>query len=163
MYNQLSASYPMIKPWGYITPKFSLIHLYASYDEDSLAGQNLSKKAGTYSVFAPQVSLDTGLFFEKSGSPFNLFDELGGYQTISPRLKYIYTPYKNQKSIPNFDTTISQISYNQLLADSWFLGYDRIQDLHAVTPALNYRYVDKHGRIRFDGCLLYTSPSPRDS
>ena len=151
MYNQLSASYPMIKPWGYITPKFSLIHLYASYDEDSLAGQNLSKKAGTYSVFAPQVSLDTGLFFEKSGSPFNLFDELGGYQTISPRLKYIYTPYKNQKSIPNFDTTISQISYNQLLADSWFLGYDRIQDLHAVTPALNYRYVDKHGRIRFDG------------
>lgn len=151
IYNQISASYPMQKSWGYFTPKFSLTHLYAAYDEDSLAGQNLSKKEGTYSIFTPQVSLDAGLFFEKSGSPLGLFEHLGGHQTISPRLKYIYTPYRNQNSIPNFDTTISQISYHQLLSDSWFLGYDRIQDLHAVTPAVSYRYIDKQGRTRFDG------------
>lgn len=154
MYNQISASYPMLRSWGYVTPKLSLTHLYASYDEDSLADQNLDKNSGSYSVFAPTVSIDSGLFFEKSGSPFGLYDKsLGGYQVLTPRLKYTYTPYKDQQNIPNFDTTISQISYDQLLADSWFLGYDRIQDLHAITPAINYRYIDSSGRTRFDGSI----------
>lgn len=152
MYNQISASYPVLRPWGYITPKLSLTHLYASYDEDSQAAQNLSEKEGTYSVFAPQVSIDTGLFFEKAGSPFGLYDDtLGGYQVLTPRLKYNYTPFKNQANIPNFDTSIAHISYDQLLSDSWFLGFDRIQDLHAITPALSYRYIDNQGRTRFDG------------
>ncbi|WP_066802104.1 LPS-assembly protein LptD [Moraxella oblonga] len=151
MYNQLLASYPITKSWGYVTPKFGLTHLYASYDEDSLAGQNLTKEEGRYSIFAPHFSVDSGLFFEKQGSPFGWFkDSLGGYQTVSPRLKYTYTPYKNQANIPNFETDVATISYDQLLSDSWFLGYDRIQDLHAVTPAINYRYVDKNGLTRFD-------------
>lgn len=37
------------------------------------------------------------------------------------------------------------------MSDSWFLGYDRIQDLHAITPAISYRYLDKDGLTRFDG------------
>lgn len=152
MYNQISANYPMTRSWGYITPKIALTHLYASYDEDSLANQNLSKEEGTYSVFAPQLGLDTGLFFEKAGSPFGLYDDsLGGHQVIMPRLKYTYTPYKDQSNIPNFETAIGQVSYDRLLSDSWFLGYDRIQDLHAITPALHYRYVDGAGLTRFDG------------
>ncbi|MDO4700894.1 MAG: LPS assembly protein LptD [Moraxella sp.] len=154
MYNQISASYPMLKPWGYITPKLGLAQLYVSYDEDSLAGQNLSKAEGSYLVVAPQISLDTGVFFEKKGSPFGWYDAtLGGYQVVSPRLKYNYTPYKNQSKIPNFETAIAAISYDQLLSDSWFLGYDRIQDLHAITPAVSYRYVDKHGLTRFEGSV----------
>lgn len=152
MYNQLLASHPMTRPWGYITPKIALTHLYASYDEDSLANQNLTKEDGTYSVFAPRLGLDTGLFFEKAGSPFGLYDDsLGGHQVIMPKLKYTYTPYKDQSKIPNFDTAIGQVSYDRLLSDSWFLGYDRIQDLHAITPAIHYRYVDGTGVTRFDG------------
>ncbi|MDO4451161.1 MAG: LPS assembly protein LptD [Moraxella sp.] len=152
MYNQLSASHSLTKSWGYITPKISLIHLYASYDEDSLLDQELTKEEGTYSVFVPQVGIDAGLFFEKAGSPFGLYDDtLGGYQVIMPRLKYIHTPYKDQQQIPNFETAIGQISYERLLSDSWLLGYDRIQDLHAITPALNYRYIDRMGNTRFDG------------
>ena len=154
MYNQISASYPMLRSWGYFTPKVSLNHLYASYDEDSLAVQNLSEKEGSYSVFAPQIGLDTAAFFEKSGSPFGWFDEsLGGYQVLSPRLKYNYTPHKDQSNIPNFETAFSAMSYDQLLSNTWFLGYDRIQDLHAITPALSYRYIDKDGLTRFDGGL----------
>lgn len=152
MYNQLSASYPILRSWGYFTPKVSLNHLYASYDEDSLAVQNLSAKEGSYSVFAPQIGLDTAVFFEKSGSPFGWFDKsLGGYQLLSPRLKYTRTSHKDQSDIPNFETAFSATSYDQLLSDSWFLGYDRIQDLHAITPALSYRYIDKDGLTRFDG------------
>ncbi|WP_294033051.1 LPS assembly protein LptD [uncultured Moraxella sp.] len=154
MYNQISASYPMLRTWGYVTPKLSLTHLYTSYDQDSLTAQNLSEKDGTYSIFAPTVSIDSGLFFQKTGSPFGLYDDsLGGYQTLTPRLHYTYTPYKNQQNLPNFDTGFSQISYDQLLSDSWFLGYDRIQDLHAITPAVNYRYIDRTGKVRFDGSI----------
>lgn len=151
MYNQINLSRPITKSWGYVTPKIGLTHLYASYDEDSLAGQNLTREEGRDSIFAPTISVDSGLFFEKQGSPFGWFkDNLGGYQTVSPRLKYTYTPYKAQNSIPNFETDIATISYDQLLSDSWFLGHDRIQDLHAITPAINYRYVDKLGLTRFD-------------
>lgn len=151
MYNQLSASYPLLRSWGYFTPKLSLHHLYASYNEDSLAAQNLSKANGSYAIFAPQISLDTAVFFEKSGSPFGWFNHLGGYQVLSPRLKYNRTPYKDQSQLPNFETAYSAISYNQLLSDSWFLGHDRIQDMHAITPAISYRYIDKDGLTRFDG------------
>lgn len=152
MYNQISASYPFEKTWGYVTPRLALNHLYASYDEDSLSARGLTDDEGTYSVFAPTVGVDMGLFFEKQGSPFGVYDSsLGGYQVITPRLKYTYTPHKSQDKIPNFDTAISAINYEQLLSDSWFLGYDRIQDLHAVTPAIAYRYVDKNGLTRIDG------------
>lgn len=152
MYNKIVASYPMLKDWGYFTPKLSLHHLYASYDQDSLTMQNINKANGRYSVFAPQISLDMATFFEKSGSPFGWFDDTwGGHQVLSPRLKYNHTPYKDQSNIPNFETSFAAISYDQLLSDSWFLGYDRIQDLHAITPAISYRYMDKNGVVRFDG------------
>lgn len=153
LYNQVSASYPMVRSWGYITPKAALTHLYASYDEDSLASQNLDKSEGTYSILAPQFSLDTGLHFQKSGTPFGKFTNLGGYQVLSPRLKYLYSPYKEQDDIPIFETTLASISYDQLLADSWFLGYDRLQDLHALTPALNYHWVDADGLTRLDASI----------
>lgn len=152
MYNQLSASYPFEATWGYVTPKIALNHLYTSYDEDSLSTLGLTKDEGSYSVFAPSVGVDAGLFFEKQGSPFGLYDDsLGGYQLITPRLKYTYTPYKDQSNVPNFDTALGNVSYEQLLSDTWFLGYDRIQDLHAITPAVSYRYIDKNGLTRFDG------------
>lgn len=152
VYNQLSASRPLLRRWGYFTPTLSLHHLYASYDEDSLQMQNIDRSEGSYQVFAPQISFDTAAFFEKSGSPFGWFDDKwGGYQVLSPRLKYSHTPYKDQQNIPNFETSFAAMSYDQLLSDSWFLGHDRIQDMHAITPALSYRYVDSSGLTRFDG------------
>lgn len=150
IFNQISASYPVLRSWGYVTPRLALSHLYTSYDEGSLADQNLSKQEGNHAIFAPTVSVDAGLFFEKSGAPF-LFKDSGGYQVLTPRLHYTYTPFKNQKNVPNFETTMGQLSYEQLLSNSWFLGYDRIQDLHAITPAVSYRYIDRQGRTRFEG------------
>ncbi|WP_296190887.1 MULTISPECIES: LPS-assembly protein LptD [unclassified Psychrobacter] len=153
-YNKLSAVYPMEKSWGYIKPKFSLQHLYTSYDEDSLADNDLSKDDGNQSVFVPQISVDAGLHFSQAGSPFGAFDDtLGGYRLLSPRLKYTYSPYKDQNDIPNFNTRIASINYEQLFSDSWFLGHDRLQDLHAFTPGINYRYIDATGVTRFDGSI----------
>lgn len=154
IYNKLNASYPLEKSWGYVEPKLSLQHLYTSYDQDSLDDNQLTKEDGSKSVFVPQFSVDSGLHLYRPGSPFGWYDDsLGGYQLLSPRLKYTYAPFKNQNDLPNFNTRIASINYDQLYADSWFLGHDRLQDLHALTPGLNYRYIDAMGVTRFDGSI----------
>lgn len=150
VYNQLSITRPIARPWGYLHPKLSLSHLYMSYDEDSRAGQNLSKNEGRYSATVPSISLDAGLHLKKQGAPFGFSQQLGGYQLLSPRLKYLYAPYQDQSAMPNFDTSMASMRYQQLFADSWFLGYDRLSDLHAITPALHYHYIDHAGRTRVD-------------
>ena len=153
-YNKLSASYPMENSWGYIKPKLSLQHLFTTYDQDSLVDNSLDKDDGSQSVFVPQASIDAGLHFYQAGSPFGAFDDtLGGYRLLSPRLKYTYSPYQDQNDIPNFNTRIASINYEQLFSDSWFLGHDRLQDLHAFTPGINYRYIDATGVTRFDGSI----------
>lgn len=154
IYNKLSAAYPIESAWGYVKPKVSLQHLYTSYDQDSLEDNELSKEDGSQSVFVPQASIDAGLYLYRPGSPFGAFDDtMGGYQLLSPRLKYTYSPYKDQNDIPNFNTRIASINYEQLFSDSWFLGHDRLQDLHAFTPGINYRYIDATGVTRFDGSI----------
>lgn len=154
IYNKISAVYPLEKSWGYIKPKLSLQHLYTSYDQDSLTDNDLSEEDGNQSVFVPQASIDAGLHLYQAGSPFGAFDDtMGGYQLLSPRIKYTYSPFKDQNNIPNFNTRIASINYEQLFSDSWFLGHDRLQDLHAITPGINYRYIDATGVTRFDGSI----------
>lgn len=147
-YNRLQMSRDFERPWGYFKPKVGLSYLYSAYDKDSLIGQNLSKKHGTYWASIPTLSVDTGLHLDKQGAPFGFGN--GGYQVLSPRLKYVYSPYQDQSEIPNFETTLEAKSYDQLLADTWFVGYDRLSDLHAITPALSYRYIDQAGITRLD-------------
>ncbi|WP_230656426.1 LPS-assembly protein LptD [Psychrobacter sp. I-STPA10] len=154
VYNQLSASYPLQRSWGYVTPKVSLQHLYTTYDETSRLDNNLAKDDKSQSVFVPQYSIDAGLIFYQAGSPMHWFDDsLGGYQLLSPRLKYIYAPYRDQNDVPNFNTRIASLNYSQLFADSWFLGHDRLPDYNAVTPGINYRYIDAMGVTRFDASI----------
>ena len=154
LYNKLSAAYPIESSWGYVRPKLSLQHLYTSYDEDSLEDNQLSAEDGSQSIFVPQASIDAGLNFYQAGSPFGAFDDtMGGYRLLSPRLKYTYSPYKDQNELPNFNTRIASINYEQLFSDSWFLGHDRLQDLHSITPGVNYRYIDATGVTRFDGSI----------
>ncbi|MGM8898014.1 MULTISPECIES: LPS-assembly protein LptD [unclassified Psychrobacter] len=154
VYNKLSTTYPIETAWGYVKPKLSLQHLYTSYDQDSLEDNQLNKEDGSQSVFVPQASIDAGLHLYRAGSPFGAFDDtMGGYQLLSPRLKYTYSPFEDQNDIPNFNTRIASINYEQLFSDSWFLGHDRLQDLHAITPGINYRYIDATGVTRFDGSI----------
>ncbi len=154
LYNKITASYPMQRTWGYIKPTVSLQHIYTQYDEETLLSQGISNENKSQSVFVPQFSLDTGLTFYKTGSPFAKFDDtLGGYQLISPRIKYVYSPYKDQRNLPNFNTQIASLTYSQLFEDSWFLGYDRLADNNHFTTALNYRYIDNQGLTRLDASI----------
>lgn len=152
LYNEIYASYPMEKSWGYIKPKVGLQHLYTAFDEESRLDNDISKDDNDQSAFVPSFSVDTGLNFFSTGTPFGWFDnDMGGYQLLSPRLKYTYAPYEDQSAIPNFDTRIASFDYDQLFEDSWFLGHDRIADNNSLAVGLNYRYIDAMGITRFDG------------
>lgn len=153
-YNRINASLPFERPWGYITPTFSLQHIYTQYDEETTLANGYNRDNKYQSVFVPQFSLDTGLTFFKAGSPWGKFDDsLGGYQLIRPRLKYVYSPYRDQSNVPNFNTRIASLNYPQLFDDSWFLGYDRLADNNNITPGINYRYIDSKGLTRLDASL----------
>lgn len=150
LFNKITATYPFSRSWGYIKPSISLQHLYTQYDEATVIANNIHKDNKSQSIFVPEYSLDTGLHFMKAGSPFGNAD---GYQLISPRLKYVYSPYENQSEIPNFNTRLASLNLPQLFENSWFLGYDRLPDNHFLTTALNYRYMDNQGLTRLDASI----------
>lgn len=151
LYNKLTASYPFTRPWGYVTPAVSLQHLYTQFDEATTLANNIDKDNKSKSIFVPEISLDSGLNFYKAGSP--LTPSMGGYQLISPRLKYVYAPYKDQSDVPNFNTRLASLNFPQLYENSWFLGYDRLADSNYLTPSVNYRYVDGKGLTRLDASI----------
>ena len=43
-------------------------------------------------------------FLKKAGAPFGMHQDTGGYQVLTPRLHYTYTPFKDQHNVPNFET-----------------------------------------------------------
>lgn len=154
LYNKISASYPIKRTWGYITPTASLQHLYTQYDEESTIANNYSEADKSQSIFVPEFSLDAGLNFYKAGTPFGKLDKKwGGYQLISPRLKYVYSPYRDQSDVPNFNTRLASLNFPQMYENSWFLGYDRLADNNHLTPSINYRYIDINGLTRLDASI----------
>lgn len=136
LYNHLQARYPFTYSWGYVIPQAALSHLYVNYS-------NANQQNNHRSVFAPTIGFDSGVFFEKKSTN-------AGMQILAPRLKYIYSPYRLQEDMPIFNTRFASMSYDQLLADSWVLGYDRLSSLHTITPAITYTYLNKNGETKLD-------------
>jgi LPS-assembly protein len=128
-------SYPIIAPFGFFTPKISVN--FTKYDlQDQAAGT-----PSGISRAVPTVSLDSGLIFEKD---LNFFGQ-GLIQTLEPRLFYVWTPYRNQSLIPNFDSADADISYSQLFSENRFVGGDRIGDANQLTVAAITRFMQSTG------------------
>lgn len=130
---EVEASYKMAKSYGYLEPKISgnFRHYDFNFSDEKKFLNNQSKN-----LFIPTFSLDGSLIFERE---FKLFD--ADYtQTLEPRLFYLYTPYKSQKYIPNFDTAESSKSWNWLFARNRFYGGDKIGDANQLTTAVSTRF-----------------------
>ena len=61
------------------------------------------------------------------------------YQTLEPHLHYLYVPYQNQDSIPDFDTDIPAFSTDLITSNNRFTGMDRIGDANHVGISLSTR------------------------
>lgn len=140
IYNQIDVNYNYRTAGFYAIPQATLRSINTFYDKDSKQSLGYDvQESVEKSVAIPQFSLDTGMTFEKQGRYL---------QTISPRLFYAYSPYKNQDSYPNFDSTVASLGYDQLFTPYRFYGHDRLEDNHFASLGLSYRLYDKVGLER---------------
>jgi LPS-assembly protein len=124
-----SASLPLILPGAYLTPKLGL----------HATGYSLNRNApdtpDAIQRTLPIASLDSGLTFERdtnfAGREFR--------QTLEPRLYYLYVPYRDQSTIPLFDTGLADFNYAQMFSENLFNGSDRIADANQMTVAVTTR------------------------
>jgi len=85
----------------------------------------------------PTYSLDSGFTLEREG-------RLGGQaytQTLEPRIYYVYVPYKNQDSLPVFDTALPAFSFYNFFRENRFTGADRVGDANQLTAAVTSRFL----------------------
>ena len=152
------ASYPMVRPAGFVTPKLQL-HT-TSYQFDAVySGQQSADST------VPTFSLDSGLVFEREATVMgrNLV------QTLEPRAFYVYTPFRDQSMLPNYDTGANDFNFATIYTENAFVGNDKIADNNLLTLGLTTRYIDPDNgaqlarfgvaqRLRFEDQLVTLSP-----
>ncbi|MGH8227957.1 MAG: LPS-assembly protein LptD [Steroidobacteraceae bacterium] len=103
------------------------------YELDSaLAGTDRSPSRSV-----PSASFDTGLRFDRLLGA-------GGAKTLTlePRVLYLYVPYRNQESLPLFDTALPDLNLVELFRTNRYVGLDRLSDANQVTAGLTTRLLD---------------------
>lgn len=119
--------------WNF-TPKLSLNAASYSLDRnDASIGTKRSQ-----SRVIPTASLDGGVVYER---PINWF---GGsqIQTLEPRVQYVYTPYKRQSDIPQFDSAIRDFNQYSIFSENAFTGVDRVSDANQLSLGVTTRILD---------------------
>jgi LPS-assembly protein len=94
----------------------------------------------------PIASVDAGVFLDRE-------TRIGGdayLQTFEPRMFYLYAPYRNQDTLPLFDTGLMTFSWGQLFRDNRYSGSDRQTDANNLTVAATTRLIrqsDGHEKL----------------
>jgi LPS-assembly protein len=124
-------SLPLVRSYGYVLPKIGVNARWYS-----LATPGTFTDTAITSTL-PIASLDSGLFFERDARWFGA----DFVQTLEPRMYYLYVPYKDQSSIPVFDTTTTDLNFGQLFQENIFVGGDRIANANQLSLAITSRLV----------------------
>ena len=134
-------SRPFTTPFGYLTPKFQLNSRSYQFSgglptsNPFYTGHEGQRGA---SVSVPTFSLDAGVAYEKST---RLFDR-AWVQTLEPRAFYVYTPYRDQNYLPNYDSGGNSFNFASIFTENAFGGYDRISDSKLLTLGATSRFID---------------------
>ena len=109
---------------------------FTQYDLKNAAavGPNTSS---TPTRTVPYARLDAGLVFERDAG-----SQGQRTQTLEPRVVYSYIPYRNQDSLPIFDTGLPDLNLTELFRTNRYVGEDRIGDANQVALALTTRLFD---------------------
>ncbi len=125
-------SMPLRRSWGHLIPRLSLN--YASYRLDETETSDDPRP----DYFVPAFSLDSGLVFERESHWFGN----DAYQTLEPRLYYLYAPFDDQSVIPDFDTADLELSFSNLFKENRFTGSDRFGDANQLSFGLTTRWLE---------------------
>jgi LPS-assembly protein len=92
----------------------------------------------------PIVDIDSGLQFERLiGS--------GGVRsmTLEPRVMYVYIPYRDQSSLPVFDTSTPDLNTIELFRPNRYVGIDRIGDANELTMGVTTQLFENSTGMRY--------------
>jgi len=149
---QPGVSLPLVNAYGFVTPSLNL-----RYTQYALDQQTADSGGSSPSRTLPVLSLDSGVYLERDMS----WSDAALLHTLEPRLYYLYVPYRDQSSLPVFDTNLLDFNYANMFQSNRFSGADRVNDANQITVALTSRLLDKEsGRERFNariGQIFYFS------
>ncbi len=136
---QPGVSLPIYAPSYFINPRvqFALTD-YNLYQTTPTATPNVHHRA------LPIVDVASGLAYSRDMSLFRH----GFEQTLEPQVYYTYIPYRNQSSIPVFDTTTNTLYYDQLFNYNRFTNIDRIGDANQVSVGVATRLIDRESGLQ---------------
>jgi LPS-assembly protein len=138
LHTQPGVSLPIYLPYFYVNPRFQL----------ALTDYNLYQTAATHTPTSkhralPIFDIASGLTFDRS---INVFGH-AFQQTLEPQVYYTYIPYRNQASIPLFDTTVNTLAYDQIFNYNRFTGLDRIGDANQIGVGVTTRLIDQESGL----------------
>ncbi len=125
-------SRPWIAPFGFITPRMQLHATNYSFDTPLANGSTDASRV------LPTFSVDSGLVFERDMQLFGT----GFRQTLEPRAFYVYTPYRAQNQLPNYDSGVNDFNFSSIYAENGYVGNDRIVDANSLTVGLSTRLLN---------------------
>lgn len=136
-----SVQLPLQNSYFGITPKIGLNH--RKYHFTNVDRPNEQRTTPIFSVdSSTALERDTVLF----GESF--------VQTLEPRLYYVNIPFRDQKTLPLFDTGEADFNFGQIFTENQFSGGDRINDANQLTAAVGSRLLDSAtGEERLRGIL----------
>jgi LPS-assembly protein len=128
------------RPWSpigadgwVVTPRLSLNA--ASYRTDTPMPDGRTQATRTI----PTVSLDSTWVLERDTVAFGR----PVVQTLEPRLLYVNTPFRDQSTLPNYDSAPNDFNLTSIYADNAFSGIDRVSDANQLTAGVTTRFLDR--------------------
>ncbi len=146
-----SVSYPLVTAGTFLIPRVSLHHTRYTFSNPS------SREDANRTV--PIYSLDGGLIFERDWS----FEGEEFLQTLEPRAFYVYAPFREQGTLPVYDTAEADFNFATLFLENRFIGNDRVNDANQITLALTSRLLsadagDERIRVSLGQRFFFDSP-----
>lgn len=129
---QAQISRPWQAPGWFVTPKLQLHSTHYQFDTPLTNGATSAARA------LPTFSLDSGLVFERDAAYFGRSFR----QTLEPRAFYVYTPYRDQSLLPNYDSGSNDFNFATIYTENAFGGQDRIADNNLLTLGATTRLLD---------------------
>lgn len=129
-------SRPWVTPGSFIVPQVQLHSSSYSFDAPLATGPQAGARSASRLV--PTLSLDSGLIFERDANYFGR----NFTQTLEPRAFYTYTPFKDQSSLPVYDSGANDFNFATIFSENAFTGNDRFSDSNLLTLGLASRLLD---------------------
>lgn len=152
-----SINYTLTNSWTILTTSAGIMATHYSQDNIKKSIDRYKQLDKKVNRFIPKFSIDGKIIFERD---FNFID--GYTQTLEPRVKYIYIPYRNQSNIGTYDSTLLQFDYVGLFRDHPYSGLDRIASANNIATGVTTRFYDNNKVEKFNlsiGQITYFAKS----